>query len=61
MENTEEWLLGMNKYFREHNYSREIKSQLDIYNLNVKVSIWWRDLKHTKRDEVKDIIWITFH
>ena len=37
-----------------------MKSLLAIYNLNGKESRWWRDLKHTKREEVKDIRWSTF-
>ena len=37
-----------------------MKAWLAIYNLNGKETRWWRDLKHTKRDEVKDIIWSTF-
>ena len=52
-ENAEEFLLGMNKYFRLHNYSSEMKSRFSIYNLNGKEARWWRDLKHSKKDEVK--------
>ena len=44
-----EWLLGMRKYFRVHNYSSEMKAYLAIYNLNGKATRWWRDLKHIKR------------
>ena len=56
-----EWLLGMRKYFRVHKYSSEMKSQLVIYNLNGKAARQWRDLKHTKNDEVKEIRWSNFH
>ena len=52
-EKSEEWLLGMRKYFRVHNYSSEMKAHLAIYNLNGKADRWWRDLKHTKKEEVK--------
>ena len=38
-----------------------MKCWLSIYNLNGKAARWWRDLKHTKRDEVKDITWSTFN
>ena len=38
-----------------------MKSWISIYNLNGKAARWWRDLKHTKRDEVKDIRWSTFN
>ena len=51
----------MRKYFRVYNYSREIKSHLAIYNVNGKVARWWRDLKNTKKDEVREIRWSNFH
>ena len=35
--------------------------RLAIYNLNVKEARWWRDLKHTKKDEVNEIPWSNFH
>ena len=60
MEKDKECFLGMNKYFWLHNYSREMKSRLVIYNLNGKVPRWWRDLKYTEREEVKEIRWSTF-
>ena len=56
----EEWLLGMSKYFRVHNYSSEMKARLAIYNLNGKVARWWRELKHTKKYEVREIHWSKF-
>ena len=37
-----------------------MKARLAIYNLNGKEAIWWRDLKHTKKDEVKEIRWSNF-
>ena len=59
-EKDEECLLGMGKYFRVQNYSSEMKAQLAIYNLNGKPARWWRDLKYTKKDEVKEIRWSNF-
>ena len=59
-EKYEEWLLGMSKYFRVHNYSSKMKSRLAIYNLKGKAARWWRDLKHTKKDEVNEIRWSKF-
>ena len=50
----------MSKYFWVHNYSSEMKAHLDIYNLNGKEARWWRDLKHTKKDEVREIRWSNF-
>ena len=57
----EEWLLDMRKYFLVHNYSSEMKFHLSIYNLNGREARWWRDLKHTKKDEVREIKWSDFH
>ena len=59
-EKAKEWLIGMRKYFRVHNYSREMKAHLSIYNLNGKAARWWRDLKHTKKEEVKKYDGVTF-
>ena len=59
-EKAEEWFLGMSKYFQVHNYSSEMKARLSIYNLNGKASRWWRDLKHTKKDELQEIHWKIF-
>ena len=38
-----------------------MKAHLAIYNLNGKVARWWRDLKHTKNDELREIWWSKFH
>ena len=37
-----------------------MKVHLAIYNLNEQVARWWRHLKHTKKDEVKEIKWSNF-
>ena len=37
-----------------------MEDRLAIYNLNGKVVRWWRDLKHTKKEEVKEIRWSKF-
>jgi len=53
-------LLGMSKYFQVHNYSSVMHARLSIYNLNGKVARWWRDLKHTKKYELREIRWENF-
>ena len=60
-EKVEEWILGVSEYFQVHNYSSEMKSCLAIYNLNNKASRWWRDLKHTKKDDLREVWWTKFH
>ena len=37
-----------------------MKSHLAIYNLNINVARQWKDLKHTNKDEVKEIRWSNF-
>ena len=37
-----------------------MKGHLAIYNLNGKVARWWRDLKNTKKYDVKEIQWSNF-
>ena len=37
-----------------------MKALLSIYNLNCKAARLWRDLKHTKKDELLEIRWDTF-
>ena len=59
-EKVEEWLLGMSKYFQVHNYSSVMQVRLAIYKLNGKAARWWRDLKHTKKDELWEISWENF-
>ena len=56
-ENAKEWLLGMSKYFQVHNYSSVMQARLGIYSLNGKAARWWRDLKHTKKYELREIRW----
>ena len=52
-EKVEECLLDMRKSFKVHNSYSEMKARLAIYKLNRKAARWWRDLNHTKKDEVK--------
>ena len=44
----EAWLLGMNKYFRIHDFSGNEKARIFIYNLNGRASIWWERLMKVK-------------
>ena len=37
-----------------------MQAKLAIYNLNGKAARWWRDLKHTKKDELREISWENF-
>ena len=37
-----------------------MKARLAIYNINGKAVRWWRDLKHRKKYEVREIRWSKF-
>jgi hypothetical protein len=47
-EEAEAWLLGLKKYFSDHDYSQNLKARITIFNLNGKASIWWEDLRNVK-------------
>jgi hypothetical protein len=59
-EEAEAWLLGLKKYFRVHDYSKNLKAQIVIFNLNGKASIWWEDLRNVKGIHEKDLSWKQF-
>ena len=37
-----------------------MKTRIAIYNLNGKAARWWRDLKNTKKAELREIQWSKF-
>jgi hypothetical protein len=59
-EEVEAWLLGLKKYFRVHDYSENLKARIAIFNLNVKASIWWDDLRNVKGFHEKEFSWKRF-
>ena len=54
------WLLGFKKYFRFHDYSENLKTQIVIFNLNGKDSIWWEDLRNVKGVHENNLSWRQF-
>jgi hypothetical protein len=48
------------KYFRVHEYSKNLKDRITIFNLNGKTSIWWDDLTNVKGIHEKDLKWKQF-
>jgi hypothetical protein len=50
----------LKKYFRVHDYSKKLKAQIAIFNLNGKDSIWWEDLRNMKGIHEKDLSWKQF-
>jgi hypothetical protein len=50
----------LKKYFRDHEYSKNVKAQITIFNLKGKASIWWEDLKNVKGIHEKEFSWKQF-
>jgi hypothetical protein len=54
-EKAEAWLLGLKKYFRVHDFSKNLEARVATFNLNGKASIWWEDLKNMKGVREEDL------
>lgn len=54
------WLLGMKKFFRIHDYSKNMKANIATYSLKGKTYIWWEDLKHIKGITDEELTWCEF-
>jgi hypothetical protein len=44
-EEAEAWLLGLKKYFRVHDFSKNLKARVATFNLNGKYSICWQPIQ----------------
>ena len=44
----EAWLLGMNKFFRFHDYLENMKAKIVTFSLKGKEIIWWEDVKNVR-------------
>ena len=54
------WLLGIKKYFQVQDYSRNMKAQVSIFNLNGRESIWWEHFKQVKNISERKLKWKQF-
>ena len=48
IEESEALLLRMKKYFRVHNYSKNMKARVDISSMKVNFDIWYENLRNVK-------------
>ena len=53
---TEAWLLVMKKFFRLHDYSKNMKAKITTLSLNGEVDIWWEDAKRVSI-KVEELSW----
>jgi hypothetical protein len=59
-EEVETWLLGMRKYFQVHNYSKNTKVKITIFDLNEGAFVWCEDLKEVKVFKENKLTWKQF-
>jgi len=60
MEDVEDWILGLNKFFELHNYTDNMKAVVVIFSLRDKVDIYWEYLKWIRDIKIEDLIWHEF-
>lgn len=54
------WLLGMERYFKMHDYSKNEKAQISIFNLSGRALIWWEYLVQVKGVNERRLDWGQF-
>jgi hypothetical protein len=59
-EEIEAWIFCLKKYFQVHNYSKNTKARISIFNLNGGDSIWWEYLKEIKGLKEGKLTWKQF-
>jgi len=60
LEDAKEWLLGMNKSYRLHDYSENMKAIIATFSLRGKVDFWWEDVKNVRGIQEEELTWREF-
>lgn len=53
-------LLGMNRFFWLHDYSKNMKAIIAMFSLKGKENIWWEDVKNVRGIREEDLTWSAF-
>jgi len=56
----EAWLLAMNKFFKMHDYLKNMKAKIATFSLKGKSNIWWEYLKNTRDIYEEEFTWSEF-
>jgi len=59
-QDTEAWLLGMSKFFRLHDYSKNMKAKIDTFSIKVKSYILWEYVKNVRGIQEDELTWSEF-
>jgi len=54
------WLLGMRKFFKLHDYSKNMKARVATFNLKGKADIWWEYVKNFRGINEEYLTWSEF-
>lgn len=60
LEDAKAWVLGMKKFFRLHDYSKNMKAKIVIFSLKGKLDILWEDVKRVRVIRVEELSWNEF-
>lgn len=47
----------MNKFFKFHDYSKNMKARVATLSLKGKAKIWWEDVKNVRGMHEEDLTW----
>ena len=50
----------MRKFFRLHDYSKNVKAKVSTFSLKGKADIWWEDVKNVRCIHEEDLTWSEF-
>ena len=56
----EAWFLGMKKFFRLHDYSKNMKAKINYLQSQRKGKIWFEDVNHVRGIREEELIWDEF-
>ena len=60
LQDVESWFLGMNKFFRVHDYSENMKEKITKFSLKGKAYIQWEDVNNVRDIHEEELSWIEF-
>ena len=53
-------MIEMNKFFRLHDYSKNMKAKIATFSLKGKTNIWWEDVKNVRDNQEEQLTWSEF-
>jgi len=60
LQDAKAWFLGMNKLFRLHDYSENMKATITTFTLKGKQGIWWEYVNNIRGIQKEELTWSEF-